>query len=558
MRSNAMKVKDIAKSAIGEEKYLRIRPYLISCKKVIESGNGYLGTLSKNRKVSVKSSQQKKTAGIIWNHTAGMMPEQAYIRNFKIVASALDKAGISWWIINGIHRGRRVIGVDANDRIDTLKALSLLYWDFDESTYLLDVDRSKLQISVSRIASTTALKTSSVLRVCSPMSSPENEQKFGFAYGCDIEFWNFENLVDKTRITAPRENQAAATMSEDEFSLVDFVKDGIETKRPSVFGQRMLDDVTFPIDVVYTWVDGDDPSWLEKRAREQSKMDGVEYHPEAIHSARFTSRDELKYSLRSLQAYAPWVNHIYLVTDGQKPDWLDEVDNLTVVDHREIFDNEDIPSFNSNAIISRLHHIKNLSEHYIFMNDDVMFGQQVSPSDFFTPSGIALVSTSNNRRPFGKPSVHDEPHINLTRNIRNLIDQEFGITVSRAIKHTPHPQIKSVHFEMEKKFLKSYRHTWSSKFRHHEDIVADQLHHYYAQIIGKAVPGSLTYNYINILDNRYSVTMRETLKKRHRQAMCINDAPVEGAEPIPESEVLQFLNAYFPIASIYEKVSGDF
>ena len=44
---------------------------------------------------------------------------------------------------------------------------------------------------------------------------------------------------------------------------------------------------------------------------------------EASSLRRFTDWDELKYSLRSLEKYAPWVRHVYIVTNGQIPSWLD-------------------------------------------------------------------------------------------------------------------------------------------------------------------------------------------------------------------------------------------
>ena len=106
---------------------------------------------------------------------------------------------------------------------------------------------------------------------------------------------------------------------------------------------------------------------------------------------------------------------------------------------------------------------------------------------------------------------------------------------------------------MEEAFRDVYEQTWASRFRHHTDIVADQLHHYYAQIVGKAVPTNLRYNYINILDDKYKATMDNTLKLRHRDTFCINDAPVEGATPIPDEHVTEFLEAYFPVKSSFEK-----
>ena len=43
---------------------------------------------------------------------------------------------------------------------------------------------------------------------------------------------------------------------------------------------------------------------------------------------------ELRYSLRSLEKHAPWVRHVYIVTNGQIPSWLN-LDNprMTLVSH---------------------------------------------------------------------------------------------------------------------------------------------------------------------------------------------------------------------------------
>ena len=109
-----------------------------------------------------------------------------------------------------------------------------------------------------------------------------------------------------------------------------------------------------PVDIVYTWVDGADPGW---RARMHGVMESADLRttePSALAESRFTSRDELKFSLRSLEYYASWANHIYIVTDDQVPDWLNtDHPKVSVVDHREIFaDPTVLPVFNSHAIES--------------------------------------------------------------------------------------------------------------------------------------------------------------------------------------------------------------
>src|SRR5690606_15958734 len=137
------------------------------------------------------------------------------------------------------------------------------------------------------------------------------------------------------------------------------------------------------------WVDGADPVW---RARRDRALDGVRAaRPRggvselATTEARFTSRDELRYSLRSLWTDAPWINRVWIVTDGQTPPWLDDAHPMvSVVDHKEIFSDASVlPVFNSHAIETQLHHIAGLAEHFLYLNDDFFLGRTLWPHTFF-------------------------------------------------------------------------------------------------------------------------------------------------------------------------------
>lgn len=43
-----------------------------------------------------------------------------------------------------------------------------------------------------------------------------------------------------------------------------------------------------------------------------------------------------------------------------------------------------LPTFSSPAIESHLHRIPGLSDFFLYMNDDVMFGKEVWPDDFYS------------------------------------------------------------------------------------------------------------------------------------------------------------------------------
>ncbi|XP_012270546.1 N-acetylglucosamine-1-phosphotransferase subunits alpha/beta isoform X2 [Orussus abietinus] len=138
-----------------------------------------------------------------------------------------------------------------------------------------------------------------------------------------------------------------------------------------------------PIDVVYTWVNGSDPAFLKNLQRYVSRNDINAATP------RFSDKDELRYSLRSIEMYAPWVRHVYIVTNGQIPNWLD-MDNprMTLTKHDDIFlDPADLPTFSSPAIESHIHRIPGLSDKFLYFNDDVMLGAEIWPEDFITQAG---------------------------------------------------------------------------------------------------------------------------------------------------------------------------
>ena len=483
---------------------------------------------------------------VTWRKVSDWLPAQVYADNFRRVADALDAAGVPWWVVAGAEGRRHVIGVDETDRRAALSAIAGASATAD--AYLRDPDRPLLWIRAPRAASVSVLDEAPVLQVGVPTRC--RGMAYTLGYGCEIEFWNHRGEV----FAAPRENRAATRLSAAEMTMVEIETAGRRAKTPEVLTRRMLDDITFDIDVVYTWVDGSDPAWREARAQTMAAQQET-FHPGASAEARFHSRDELRYSLRSLAMYAPWVRRIFIVTSGQVPSWLALDDpRVELVPHAAIFDDPaHLPTFNSNAIISRLHHIPGLSEHYIYFNDDVFLGRRVEPGDFFTPSGLALVSPSQNHRPFGAAGPDEPTHLNLTHTIRALLERELGITPARAIWHTPHPQLRSVQLELEERFATEYATTWSHRFRHHADIVADQLHHYYAQIIGRAVPGRLSYEYIGLDDDANRGRLDQLGRARSHQVFCLNDAPLTGKTAIPDDYIQRWMQRYFPIPSPFEK-----
>ena len=535
----------------GERRYLKLRRCAFQAIRRFDRQLRKLDRLRSEKKGFSLSFEVVRHGGLLTQIVDVMTPPRAAEENFQFVIDTLEAINIEWWLVEDYAGHGYRIGARSESKPQVGAAFTLS--GLGVPIYVKAPDTGA--VALAEAEQLCQNRDIDVITVAAPKKVKDSNWAFGFRYGCSIEFWTSVTSESRVVIEAPAENRAAKLIAEDEFTLEPTkTTSGVQCLTPAVLRQTMLEDVTFPIDAVYTWVDGADPKWIESKRRLEADIAGNEYHPEANHEARFESKDELKYSLRSLEAFAPWLNRIYIVTSGQTPHWLNlDHPKITMVTHAEIYDDPNhLPTFNSNSIISRLHHIPGLSEHFVYLNDDVMLGKPVRPQDFFLPAGLAKVFPSRNHRPFGAPTAEDGPHFNLTRNIRVLLQSEFGVTVTRAVKHTPYAMLKSVHLEMEQKFRDAYLHTWASRFRHHRDIVADQLHHYYAQIVGKAVATSITYRYINIRDENYRWVLRDTLRLRNRSTMCLNDAPVEGVEPLSDTEVKDFLMSYFPCKSKFE------
>ncbi|MEA5044861.1 MAG: stealth family protein, partial [Petrimonas sp.] len=145
----------------------------------------------------------------------------------------------------------------------------------------------------------------------------------------------------------------------------------------------------FDIDLVYLWVDGDDPKWLEKKRQFTGKVADCS---EGNNKGRYVNNGELKYSLRSVEKYVPWIRRIYIVTDNQYPGWLQrDHPKIRIIDHTEILPEEALPCFNSSVIEYFIYKIPGLSEHFLLANDDMFFNKTLSPDYFFDKEGIPFV-----------------------------------------------------------------------------------------------------------------------------------------------------------------------
>lgn len=334
---------------------------------------------------------------------------------------------------------------------------------------------------------------------------------------------------------------------------------GDERDRPfgEITDHPHLFEVTEPIDVVYTWVDGADPEWNRQRAEALgAPNNGVTMAPAADHEARFRSHDELRYSLRSLEMYAPWVRRVHIVTAGQVPYWLDTSHpRVNLVFHEDIFpDPSMLPVFNSHAIEACLHRIPGLAEHYLYLNDDMFFGRRVRPEQFFHGNGLAKFFLSSAVTDPGPRQPTDDAVTSAGKNNRELIVEVFGRSTTAIFQHTPHPALRSVMWQMERAHPELFRQVAASKFRHPDDLsIPSALFHYYAYGLGRAVPDRISYLYLDLGHPRVASRLRRLLHERNVDVFCLNDTPdFTNGRADGHQLVTRFLSRYYPLPSSFE------
>nr|XP_057919911.1 N-acetylglucosamine-1-phosphotransferase subunits alpha/beta-like isoform X2 [Doryrhamphus excisus] len=245
---------------------------------------------------------------------------------------------------------------------------------------------------------------------------------------------------------------------------------------------------------------------------------------------RFEDNDALRHSLRSVEKFAPWVRHIFVVTNGQIPFWLDLSNpRLSIVTHKEIFLNHShLPTFSSGAIESHLHRIPGISQKFIYLNDDIMLGKDVWLDDFYNPSnGQKVYVTSpihpcaqhcpetliengrcnpqcNNaacdwdggdckarkQRSFQDQFEEDE-HLQQAghklqstfseslRFVNRLYNRKFGIMTRKSPAHTPHLFDVFIMQELQDTFPKEFEKTSSHYVRQSDDMQISFSYYYF-------------------------------------------------------------------------------
>jgi hypothetical protein len=481
-----------------------------------------------------------------------LTPHQALVTDLLFIRDALLATGIEFWLIRG-NDERPVIAIDVSHRDTVVRALVAAC--ADEPLYAKTVDgrrRPPLLVADGRL---TDNPDAGIFRLYRPRIEPVGLLAYGASTAVELQFFRFEGDT----VVWPVENSLTREiLPANEVVPATVEMYGHEWRTLRGMFDAQASDITFDIDMVFSWVDGNDPEFQKRRAE---RMKEVVVGEGDDSEARFRQIDELKYALRSVYLFAPWVRRIFIVTDSPKPAWLADHPAVTFVRSEEFFtDPAGLPTHNSQAVESQLQHIPGLSEHFLYSNDDMFFGRPVQPGMFFSPGGITKFIEASTRIGLGDNDSDRSGFENSARVNRRLLMDRFGRLITRHLEHAATPLRKSVLLELEQEFAEDFHRTQLSRFRSSTDIsVTNSLYHYYAQMTARAVQQeSAKVTYVDTTSRAGLDLLPGLLKRRSQDFFCLNDGsfPEVPAEERQE-RVQDFLERYYGIPAPWEAEVAD-
>jgi len=299
----------------------------------------------------------------------------------------------------------------------------------------------------------------------------------------------------------------------------------------------------FPIDVVFTWVDGNDQAHKKKMLQFVKDKSSIQ---KTYFRTRFDQVNEIEYAVKSVLKYASFVRKIFIVTDNQIPEFLKagSYNNVEVIDHKEIFKGyvEYLPTFNSISIESLIYKIPNLSEHFIYLNDDCFLINECKREDFFKNGVPVLRGKWKFIEEFywlGKLKLHYKKKLSSHKTVQKNGAKLIGFKKFYKFYHTPAPFRKSVFQKYFKEHKALENKNVSFRFRSLEQFTIQSLINH-LEIKNKScyfkTPNDLLFikNYSRSL---FRLKKRMFRAEKNKKFLCL-----QGLDRCPKNKLLFILD----------------
>lgn len=472
-------------------------------------------------------------------------------KSFVDALSSVSRSGKNYWTFSVEWPEPPIINILRADAKSVIE--SLVDFDIPENPWWIRRigKNGRMRVGQRILSQSTAWTCAAESFIIFRKNCDPSESILRSDFSQGVRFIIWEELKKKGKIYSPSWNDYAIELPNPEEATTEFDKALIDVEN-----QRGT-TVDFPVDVVITWVDGSDHVWENKKNEAFSVAFNRDLVDGSNEGVRFESFDELKYCLRSIEQFAPWVRKIFIVTDKQTPKWLATSERLQVIDHTEIWsDCNELPVFNSHAIEANIHRIEGLSENYLYMNDDFLISRPISPDVFFHANGISKVFYSRALIGVGDVESTDNVSTVAAKNAQHILREDGFRVLNRKFYHAPYALRKSVITEIANRYSSVISATSGSKFRSKNDVaLSGSFYFHYALAKGYAVESSIKYLYLDPINITSTARLRAAFCDGNFDCLVINDGSQivdEAVRTVRMKKIISELEIIFQNPSSFE------
>jgi len=295
----------------------------------------------------------------------------------------------------------------------------------------------------------------------------------------------------------------------------------------------------------------------------------------------FRDWNNLQYIFRAFEEFTPWVRKIHLVTFGHLPKWLN-VDHpkLNIVKHQDYIDEKYLPVFSSHPLEISMHKINDLSEKFVYFNDDCFVVKPLKGSRFFKndfPCDMAVgnaLSSSSGAGYFVLNAMevlnrHFDKYSVMKKNPSKWFSAKYGKEMLRNIAllpwprftgfvnpHQPQPFLKSIFEELWSKEYDVLEKTMQSKFRSCSDV-SQYLFRYWQLASGKFSPISMSDTaYLEITPQAIEDgSIEKALLSQTYSMVCLNDSEeiTDSNFEYHKKRLIDYFETLLPQKSSFER-----
>jgi len=307
-------------------------------------------------------------------------------------------------------------------------------------------------------------------------------------------------------------------------------------------------------DIVYTWVNSSDPFLFTEMKKVEPRY--------RVQKDRIQDREEMRYSLRSISKFMPWWHgRLVIVTNHEPPTWLNlSSPRVVVYSHKQLWEHtEQLPTFNSDGIEQHLRRIPNLTDHFVYFNDDMMLANPVLPDHLWSEDGRPRTRFTTNLVKFGRRK-HDE----LLKRREKLwqanvfythefVDKQYAPGKDYFLHHTPYPMLKKVLDHIHDQFPQEVAVPMKCRQRCYKSLQIPSMHHWIATRENLADPiyNSSSLHQYSFVKTNSITNFTNALKQIGTDTLFFNLADYP-ALPEFHKVVGDFLTLHYPVPSAYE------